>query len=152
MVGSYILNLLRNILNVLLGNIHQQKLNHPSAITKEIPKAIVTRISYISSSEFAFNESIPVYSDALRKSGFHDNITFIPKLTNTKTKKKKTRKCKIVWFNSPHCLSVKTNIGRIFLKLKNSQNLEKIVKQKSLISWMRNLMYINIVNAYRCLF
>ena len=59
----------------------------------------------------------PIYSDALRKSGFHDNITFIPKTTNTKTNKKKTRKRKIIWFNPPYCLSVKTNVGKIFLKL-----------------------------------
>ena len=31
--------------------------------------------------------------------------------------KKKTRKRKIIWFNPPHCRSVKTNVGKIFLKL-----------------------------------
>ena len=94
-----------------------RKSNHSSAITKEIPKAIAKRISDISSSEVAFNGSISICSDALRKSGFHDNITFIPKTTNTKTRKKKTRKRKLIWFNSPYCLSVKTNVGKIFLKL-----------------------------------
>ena len=82
-----------------------------------MPKAIAKQISDISSSEIVFNELFPIYSDLLRKSGFHDNITFIPKTTNTKTNKKKTRKRKIIWFNPPHCLSVKTNVGRIFLKL-----------------------------------
>ena len=48
------------------------------------------------------------------KSGFHDNTTFIPKTTNTKTNKKKTLKRKIIWFNPPYCLSVKTN--KIFNK------------------------------------
>ena len=40
----------------------------------------------------------------------------MPKTTNTKTNKKKTCKRKIIWFNPPYCLSVKTNVGRIFLK------------------------------------
>ena len=82
-----------------------------------MPKALAKQISDISSSEIVFNELFPIYSDLLRKSGFHDNITFIPKTTNTKTNKKKTRKRTIIWFNPPYCLSVKTNVGRIFLKL-----------------------------------
>ena len=94
-----------------------RKSNHPPTIIKEIPKAIAKRISDISSSEVVFNESIPINSDAFRKSGFHDNIAFIPKTTNTKANKKKTRKRKIIRFNPPYCLSVKTNVGRIFLKL-----------------------------------
>ena len=89
-----------------------RKSNHPPTMIKEVPKAIAKRISDISSSELVFNHSIPVYSDALRKCGFHDNITFIPKATNTKTNNKKTCKCKIIWLNPPYCLSVKTNVGR----------------------------------------
>ena len=65
-----------------------RKSDNPPTIIKEIPKSIAKRISDISSSEVVFNESIPIYSDALRKSGFHDKITFIPKTTNTKTNKK----------------------------------------------------------------
>ena len=92
-----------------------RKSSHPPTIIKEIPKAIAKQIPDIS--KVVFNELIPIYSDALRKCGFHDNITFIPKTTNTKTNNKKTCKCKIIWFNPPYCLSVKTNAGRIFLKL-----------------------------------
>ena len=94
-----------------------RKSNHPPTLIKEIPKAIAKGISDISSSEVVFNESIPIYSDAIRKSGFHDNVTFIPKTTNTKTNKIKTPKRKIIWLNPPYCVSVKTNVGRIFLKL-----------------------------------
>ena len=93
-----------------------RKSNHPTKI-KEIPKATPKWISDISSSEVVFNELIPIYLDTLRKKGFHDNITFIPKTTNTKTNKKKTRKCKIIWFNPPYCLSAITNVERIFLNL-----------------------------------
>ena len=76
-----------------------KKSNHPPAIMKDIPKTKAKRISEISSSEVVFNESIPIYSDAIRKSGFHDNITFIQKTANTKTNKKKSRNRKIMWFN-----------------------------------------------------
>lgn len=51
------------------------------------------------------------------KNGFHDIIKFIPKTTNTRTNKRKSIKCKIIWFNPPYCLSVKTSVGRISLKL-----------------------------------
>ena len=95
----------------------KRKSNHPRTIIKEISKAIAKRISDISSSEVVLIESIPIYSDALRKCGFHDNVTFIPITTNTKANKKKRRKRKIIWLNPPYCLSVKTNVGRIFLKL-----------------------------------
>ena len=71
-----------------------RKPNHPPTIIKEIPKAIAKWTSDISSSEVVFNESIPIYSDVFRKSGFHDNITFIPKTTNTTTNKKKSHKHK----------------------------------------------------------
>ena len=74
-----------------------RKSNHPPTIIEEIHKAIAKWISNISSSEVAFNASIPTYSEALIKSGFHDNIKFIPKTTDIKTNKKKTHKRKIIW-------------------------------------------------------
>ena len=65
-----------------------RKPKHPPTILKEIPKATTHQISDIFSGEVVFNESTSIYSDALRKSGANDNITFIPKTINTK----KTRK------------------------------------------------------------
>ena len=66
-----------------------KKSNCSSTIIKEIPKPMAKRISDISSRKVVFYDSIPIYSNALRKKGFHDNITFISKTTNTKTNKKK---------------------------------------------------------------
>ena len=74
-----------------------RKSNHPLTMIKEIPKAVAKWISKISSSQVVFNESIPIYSDSLRKSGFHDNITFIPKTADTKTNKKNRHKHKMMW-------------------------------------------------------
>ena len=82
-----------------------------------MPKAIVKRISNIFLSDVVLHESIPIYSDGLRKSGFQDIITFIPKTTNTKTDKSKSRKHKIKWFHLLYCPSVKTNVERIFSRL-----------------------------------
>ena len=56
-----------------------KKSNHHPTMIKVIPKAIAKQISDISSSEAVFNESFSIYSDSLRKSIFHGNITFIPK-------------------------------------------------------------------------
>ena len=72
-----------------------RKPKRPPTILKEIPKATTHQISDIFSGEVVFNESTSIYSDALRKSGANDNITFIPKTINTKKNKKKTCKCKI---------------------------------------------------------
>ena len=127
-----------------------RKSNHPPTLIKEIPKAIAKRISDISSSEVVFNESIPIYSDAIRKSGFHDNVTFIPKTTNTKTNKIKTPKRKIIWLNPPYCVSVKTNVGRIFLKLikkhfPKGDSLNKIFNKNTVklsFSYMGNISSI----------
>ena len=52
------------------------------------------------------SQYIQMYSE---KMFFHDKITFITKITNIKTNKKKSHKRKIFWFNPPYYLSVKTN-------------------------------------------
>ena len=84
---------------------------------KKVLKAIVKRISNIFLSEGFLHESIPTYSDGLRKSDFHDIITFIPKTTNAKINKSKSRKREIKWFHFLYCPSVKTNAERIFSRL-----------------------------------
>ena len=139
-----------------------RKSNYPPIIIKEMPKAIAKRISDFSFNEVVFNLSIPIYSDALGKSGFHDNVKFIPKTTNTKTNKKKTHERKIIWFNPPCCLSDKTNVGRIFLKLikkhfPKGNSLNKIFKKNAVkVSYccMGNISSIisshnkNILNSF----
>ena len=63
---------------------------------------------------YIFDESIKPYKDALKESGFSEALNYIAPTTN---KKKKNRKWKIIWFNPPFSKSVKSNIGRIFLRL-----------------------------------
>ena len=90
---------------------------HPSTILKQHPKAISKRISDISSDENVFQASIPTYGETLQKSGFNERLIYKDKNPDNNTGVKKSRKRKIIWFNPPYCMSVKTNVGKIFLQL-----------------------------------
>ena len=85
-----------------------------ASILKQMPKSIEKRISETSSNKDIFDESIKPYKDALKESGFSEALNYIAPTTN---KKQKNRKQKIIWFNPPFSKSVKSNIGRIFLRL-----------------------------------
>ena len=86
--------------------------NHPPNILKQIPKGIERRLSEISSNEEIFKQSTPLYEEALRKSGFGDKLEYCAEPT-----RRRRRKRKIIWFNPPYSMNVKTNIGREFLRL-----------------------------------
>ena len=92
--------------------IHIQS-NHPPSIRKQLPSMIEERLSAISSDEETFNKAKPVYEEALRKSGYSEDLKF-----NMERKPlKKNRRRNIIWFNPPYSSSVKTNIGRKFIDL-----------------------------------
>ena len=94
-----------------------KKSNHPPVVLKQLPKSIAKRISDISFDENIFCNSIPIYSEALKKSGFNDRLIYSTKTAGCDTPEKKKRKRKVIWFNPPFSLNVKTNVGKIFLKL-----------------------------------
>ena len=56
--------------------------NHSPTILNELPKTIAKRISDLSSSENIFHDAIPVYKEALRKSGFTSDLIYTPKQTD----------------------------------------------------------------------
>ena len=93
--------------------------NHPKTVLNQLPKSIAKRISDISSNETAFNNSIPLYQEALKKSAFTEKLSYIKSenVRDINTEEKKQRKRKIIWFNPPYSMNVKTNIGKTFLKL-----------------------------------
>ena len=92
--------------------IHIQS-NHPPSIRKQLPSMIEERLSAISSNEETFNKAKPVYEEALRKSGYSENLNF-----NMERKPvKKNRRRNIIWFNPPYSSNVKINIGRKFIDL-----------------------------------
>ena len=51
------------------------------------------------------------------KGGFNDRLIYSTKTAGCDTPEKKKRKRKVIWFNPPFSLNVKTNVGKIFLKL-----------------------------------
>ena len=94
-----------------------KKSNYPPVVLKQLPKSLTKRISDISSDENIFCNSIPIYSETLKKSGFNEKLTYSTKTADCDTSEKKKRKRKVIWFNPPFSLNVKTNVGKIFLRL-----------------------------------
>jgi len=96
--------------------------NHPSSVLNQLPASINRRISELSSNLQIYQKEILPYREALSKSGFIDQLSFNPPETRTaenevEKEEKKKRKRKIIWFNPPFSANVKTQVGRIFLKL-----------------------------------
>ena len=69
-------------------------------------------MSDISCNKEYFDKAVSAYNNALKFSGFNENIQF----TSTPPPRR-NRNRKIIWFNPSHNVNVKTNIGRIFLRL-----------------------------------
>ena len=66
--------------HILPFYIHKHS-NQPPTILKELPKSIAKRISDLSSSKNIFHDAIPVYKEALQKSGSAPNLVYTPKQT-----------------------------------------------------------------------
>ena len=87
--------------------------NHPPTILKQLPTMVNTRLSLLSINEDEFDKAKPLYENALKSSSFHKCLKF----ENTQTTRLRNRSRKVIWFNPPYNAEVKTNIGKIFLKL-----------------------------------
>ena len=138
--------------------------NHPPTILSELPKTIAERISDLSSSENTFHDDIPVYEEALRRSGFTSDLVYTAKrIGYYNNEENKKRRRKIIWFNSPFSKSVKSNIGKTFLNLikrhfPKTNNLHKIFNKNTLkvsSSCMSNMASIlsshnlNVINPFK---
>ena len=74
---------------------------------------ICNRISSLSQDEKTFNNAIRPYKEALKNSGYNEELQY-----NSHTNKsRKSRKRKVTWFNPPFSNSVKTKIGKEFFKI-----------------------------------
>ena len=89
------------------------KSNHPLRIIKELPKLINKRLLDLSCNQEEFNKVKPLYEEALSESNYKASLEFEMPQYNTK----RNRSRKVMWFDSPFSQNVKTNIGKIFLKL-----------------------------------
>ena len=93
--------------------------NHPPNILKELPKAINKRITDISCNQDIFDAAKTTYAQALSKSGFSEELKYNNKDSKeqTRNKEKRKRRRKIIWFNPPFSLNLKTSIGKLFFKM-----------------------------------
>ena len=108
--------------------------NHPKSILKNIPLSVNKRLNLISSSKEVFEEAVPPYQEALKKSGHSFELSYSPK---TLTGGRRNRKRKIVYFNPPFSLNVKSKIGADFLQLikkhfPKSNPLSKIINSNTI--------------------
>ena len=71
------------------------------------------RLSDLSCNEDEFKRTEPLYENALKERGYKAEM----KYETSENTKNKNRERKILWFEPPFSQSVKTNIGKVFLKL-----------------------------------
>ena len=88
--------------------------NHPPSIIKNIPLSINKRLSKISANKEIFDSASPLYQAALEENGYCHTLEFDPTAT---TNRRRTRTRKVIYFNPPYSINVKTNIGAKFLRL-----------------------------------
>ena len=72
--------------------------NHPPTVLQQLAKLVSKRISETSSNGQIFKESIPIYKEALKKSGFHEKLGYVREEVDKHGKEEKKRwKRKIIW-------------------------------------------------------
>ena len=100
--------------------------NHPLNILEQLLTMAKIRLLSLSINEDEFNKAKPFYEKDLTSSGFNKNGKF----EYIQTKPSRNRKQKMVWFNPPYNAQVKTNIGKVLLKLarKHFQNHHRCKK------------------------
>ena len=91
------------------------KSNHPPHIIKQLPASINRRISDNSCNEHEFKKAKPIYDDALKSNGYTKLLSFNKHRHPVRPRRNRQRNT--IWYNPPFSKSVKTNIGRTFLKV-----------------------------------
>lgn len=87
--------------------------NHPPVILKEIPSMINNRLSNLSCNQHEFDKCKDTYQTSLEDSGYNTTL----KYDANPISKNRNRARKIIWYNPPYNMDVRTNIGNLFLKL-----------------------------------
>ena len=93
--------------------------NHPPSVVQQLPASINKRINKLSCDEQTFNEAVPLYNDALKRSNFNIELTYEPRNNNStnNSQRPRTRQRNVTWYNPPFSKNVKTNVARDFLRL-----------------------------------
>ena len=109
--------------------------NHPPAIIKQLPKMINKRISDLPCNKEEFDKIKSVYKSALRDSRYFSSMSY----NNSNTQRaQRNRNTKVIWFRPPYSQTVKTNIGKIFIRvvrkhLSKNNKYHKIFKPNNLL-------------------
>ena len=114
------------------------KSNHPPSIIKNIPFAVNRRLSSISSSKEIFDAAAPIYQAELQRAGYKHKLEY-----NEQQAPKRKRRRKIIWFNPPYSMDLKTNIGQKFLRL-----IDKHFPRGSILYPLINRYKVKL--SYRC--
>ena len=99
-----------NKTNNEINYIHKQS-NHPPSIIKQLPLSVKRRLSKLSSNEKIFNESTPIYQEALIKAGC--NQVNIPETLPEKRQLTTAQKT-IICFNPHYSKNVTTKVEKMF--------------------------------------
>ena len=89
------------------------KSNHPPSIIQQLPSMIEKRLLTLSCDENEFNKAKEQYESALRQGGYNAELKFNAEIHP----RRRNRTRKVIWFNPPFTQNLKTNIGKIFLRL-----------------------------------
>ena len=129
--------------------------NHPQTVIKQIPKAISKRISDISSSEEIYDQNINYYKDTLKHSEY-DNISLPYNPSQQKGQDKienEKRKRKMIWFNAPFSMNLKTNVGKTVIKPLQCHFQKRLPMHKifnrNMVNWRISLLMAK--RSYFCM-
>ena len=129
------------------------KSNHPPSTIRQIPTSIGTRISGLSCDQDEFHKTSQLYNNALKSSGFNQQIHYVENQDQGRTKSR-NRSRNIIWFNPPYSQNVRTNIAKSFLGLINkhfpkSNKLHKIFNRNNLkVSYSCTTNMANIIKSH----
>ena len=118
--------------------------NHPPLVLRNIPLGINRRLCEISSNKDVFLEAIPPYQVELDKCGYKHKLVWMEVEGLQQKKKSRGRARMVIWFNPPHSINVKTNVGKEFLSL-----LDKHFPKGHALNTILNRNTVKV--SYRCL-
>ena len=101
------------------------------------------RLCEISSNKEVFLEAIPPYQAELDRCGYNHKLAWMEEEENQQ-KKRKCRTRRVTWFNPPHSVNVRTNVGKEFLAL-----LDKHFPKGHFLHTTLNRNTVKV--SYRCL-
>ena len=120
--------------------------NHPPHIKKEMVKMVGRRISDLSSSEEIFKQAAPIYNQALRNSGFNEEIKFSKRIRDNNRKGNRSRR--IIFFHPPWSDQIKSSVGKCFLQTRLSRAIWRLKESNPPIPFKLKFSILKLARAY----